>query len=176
MKRSVNEIQGMVLKAARGAGVPLGHGEDLAAVAAGLALAEGGLAELVAVLAGPHEVVPPVVGGEKLIFANARAILAGPLALDAVQAGTDQAELRGLDAPLILKALADGRGNCGVEFQGDKVVVMRIEPQPLRQIEGPIEVNPDIWAVLERYSRKTFVPASEASRLAGAGAGLTDND
>ena len=29
---------------------------------------------------------------------------------------------------------------------------------------------------LERLARRTYVPASEASRLTGAGAGLTDND
>lgn len=29
---------------------------------------------------------------------------------------------------------------------------------------------------LEQFAHKTYVPASEASRLAGAGAGLTDND
>lgn len=32
------------------------------------------------------------------------------------------------------------------------------------------------WAALERLAHRTFAPASEASRLLGAGAGLSDND
>ena len=38
------------------------------------------------------------------------------------------------------------------------------------------EVEDTIWDILEHYAHRTYVPASEASRLAGAGAGLTDND
>ena len=33
-----------------------------------------------------------------------------------------------------------------------------------------------VWARLNDYAHRTFAPASDASRLAGAGAGLTDND
>mgnify|MGYP001627830319 CR=1 FL=1 len=32
------------------------------------------------------------------------------------------------------------------------------------------------WERLNRFARRTFAPATEASRLAGAGAGLSDND
>ena len=32
------------------------------------------------------------------------------------------------------------------------------------------------WESLNRFARRTFAPATEASRLAGAGAGLSDND
>jgi len=31
-------------------------------------------------------------------------------------------------------------------------------------------------AVLTRFAHNTYAPATEASRLAGAGAGLSDND
>ncbi len=34
----------------------------------------------------------------------------------------------------------------------------------------------EAWACLERYAHRTYVEASETSRLAGAGAGLHDND
>ena len=37
-------------------------------------------------------------------------------------------------------------------------------------------VTADVWRRLDTYARETYVPASEASRNAGAGAGLTDND
>jgi hypothetical protein len=36
--------------------------------------------------------------------------------------------------------------------------------------------DPDAWAALEALARKTYAPATEASRRSGAGAGLTDND
>jgi len=32
------------------------------------------------------------------------------------------------------------------------------------------------WATLNRFAHHTYAPASEASRLLGAGAGLSDND
>lgn len=34
----------------------------------------------------------------------------------------------------------------------------------------------DAWDTLNTYAHKTYAPATEASRLAGAGAGLSDND
>jgi hypothetical protein len=40
----------------------------------------------------------------------------------------------------------------------------------------PEQVSDDGVAGLERLARMTYVPASDASRLKGAGAGLTDND
>ena len=36
--------------------------------------------------------------------------------------------------------------------------------------------DPAVWARLNRFASKTYAPATEASRAAGAGAGLTDND
>ncbi len=41
---------------------------------------------------------------------------------------------------------------------------------------GDAEVNLKSWKQLEIYAHRTYVEASEASRLAGAGAGLNDND
>lgn len=38
------------------------------------------------------------------------------------------------------------------------------------------DVEDKVWDLLEHYAHRTYVPASEASRIAGAGAGLTDND
>lgn len=46
----------------------------------------------------------------------------------------------------------------------------RLTPAPRR--EAPAEA----WARLGKWEHKTYAPATEASRLAGAGAGLTDND
>jgi len=42
---------------------------------------------------------------------------------------------------------------------------------------GPVQPVPEqIVDRLNFYAAKTYVPASESSRIAGAGAGLTDND
>ena len=51
--------------------------------------------------------------------------------------------------------------------------------QPLEH--GPsalhaVDMNEEIWEALGRFAHRTYVPATEASRLKGAGAGLTDND
>jgi hypothetical protein len=43
-------------------------------------------------------------------------------------------------------------------------------------IEAGIEVDDEVWRRANAYSRAILVPESEASRLKGAGAGLTDND
>lgn len=44
-------------------------------------------------------------------------------------------------------------------------------PSPLSR-----EVSADAIKILELFAHKTYAPATEASRLAGAGAGLSDND
>ena len=47
-------------------------------------------------------------------------------------------------------------------------------PPPLAT--GPITIAEDIWAELDVLAAHSYVPATEASRLSGAGAGLSDND
>ena len=41
---------------------------------------------------------------------------------------------------------------------------------------GAFAVDETAWATLTALAHRTYVPATEASRLAGAGAGTTDND
>ena len=38
------------------------------------------------------------------------------------------------------------------------------------------DINRDTWQVLGTFAHRTYAPASEESRLLGAGAGVTDND
>lgn len=38
------------------------------------------------------------------------------------------------------------------------------------------DVAPDIWARLNTFAQRTYAPATDASRLLGAGAGVSDND
>ena len=37
-------------------------------------------------------------------------------------------------------------------------------------------IDPDVWAKLNTFAQQTYAPATEASRLLGAGAGVSDND
>lgn len=55
-------------------------------------------------------------------------------------------------------------------FSCDPVSGEQLVPVPRRQ--APAQA----WARLGAWEHKTYAPASEASRLAGAGAGLSDND
>ena len=41
---------------------------------------------------------------------------------------------------------------------------------------GPVDIDGEVWEALGQFAHRTYVPATEASRLKGAGAGLTDND
>ena len=50
------------------------------------------------------------------------------------------------------------------------------EPVLIRPGIGSRIVEPAAWERLGTLAHRTYVPASEASRAAGAGAGLTDND
>ena len=144
MKRSVNEIQGLVLKAARGAGVPLGIAEDLW-VTAPFILKTNGLDEVVDVLEGASFV--PLQDAAS--------------ALDARQCGQDVPAPTGL-SPALYTALAAARG-----------LMPECEMKPA---SGAQDVSGDVWARLNALAKRTYVPSSEESRAAGAGAGLTDND
>lgn len=144
MKRSVNEIQGLVLKAARGAGVPLGIAEDLW-VAVPFILKNNALSDVVDVLEGASFV--PLQDAVS--------------ALDARQCGQDAVAPSGL-LPALYDAMAAARG-----------VLPDCNTEPA---SGAQDVSGQVWARLNVLAKRTYVPSSEESRTAGAGAGLTDND
>ena len=70
-----------------------------------------------------------------------------------------------------------------VQFAGGETVVLRLRPD-LSSVDGaalasrydPAATADGSWTQIEQLAHKTYVPASDASRLSGAGAGLTDND
>ncbi len=47
---------------------------------------------------------------------------------------------------------------------------------PVAGSPAALNVNASDWSAAAGLAQKTYVPASESSRLGGAGAGLTDND
>ena len=59
---------------------------------------------------------------------------------------------------------------------GLSIVPVREEPPPVVPRGRAAPVDPAVWAVLERFAHRTYVPESAASRALGAGSGLSDND
>ncbi|MFT5065698.1 MAG: hypothetical protein ACJAXK_002221 [Yoonia sp.] len=179
MMRSLNEISGMVMKAARGAGIPLGHCEDLALAAGFLAATDPVRLDCLQVaLAAPHFPVSAEWVDKTLWIADARAAMAGPAAIDALRVGCDAVVLMGLDAPRLVLALFAGQGVCiNHHFDGPNLIVTRDDgPLPAVPMAAAVTVSGHLWAYLNDFAARTYVPATDASRLAGAGAGLTDND
>ncbi len=142
MKRSLNEIQGLMLKAARGAGVPLGLAEDLSAAVPFL-IRNGALTEIVPIFFG----------------AAFTGLVAAVADLDARECGHAGGMPVG-DSTDVYAALAAARG-----LNDD-----------LEAVSGAQDIPATLWSQLTEFAKRTYVPASEASRLAGAGAGLIDND
>ncbi|MCF6233517.1 MAG: DUF3726 domain-containing protein [Rhodobacteraceae bacterium] len=142
MKRAINEIQGMVLKAARGAGVPLGIAEDLSDCVP-FALAENALNDIADILNR----------GE---FSS----LIGDIAmLDSQICGRPGSRVPHMPAGLF-RALCAARG-------------MGTQPDVA---SGPQTISETHWVKLAKLAALTYVPATETSRVSGAGADLSDND
>lgn len=58
----------------------------------------------------------------------------------------------------------------------DVSVAIRNDRVASRSFVSRFVPSNDAWATLERLAHKTYAPATEQSRLAGAGAGTSDND
>tara|TARA_R110002051_G_scaffold93824_2_gene163613 strand:+ start:31960 stop:32469 length:510 start_codon:yes stop_codon:yes gene_type:complete len=169
----------MVLKAARGAGVPLGHCEDLAAAAGYIAATDPEALSIFGTLLGAsHGALTCVSQRDSLTIPAGSIAVAGPLAVDAIGAGFREVRLSDASAPTIVFALFAVQGIAVVHhFDGaDLVVAKTSDAPPPVPLAGPAVVSEQLWQTLGYFAAKTYVPASDASRIAGAGAGLTDND
>ena len=180
MKRSLTEIAGMALKAARGAGVPLGHAEDFATAVRNLAATSPAELDCVALaLAPPHNVA--TLENDNAIR-NARVAVAGPCAIDLLQCGTPEITLYDVDAPMLLRsmvAVANQERDVAIAVRQDGAnacLTTATKVEELQSSVAPVDIDDKIWASWDSYAANTYVPATEASRLGGAGAGLTDND
>lgn len=155
--RSANEIEALVLKAARGGGVPLGHAEDLAAASGYLdldALTVCPCKEGDGALEIPRAIDSVLAGiGPQMVVAQGGVVAAYCAAVTA-QTGE----------PLDWAETPDG------------IVIERSEKGDLPKPLGRRVIPQALADHLAEMAAKTLVPESEASRQAGAGAGLTDND
>ena len=213
---SLNEVESLSLKAARGAGMSWGLAEEAAHAARWLA-ARGWTWDrsLVALLERREQIEEPMLTGHDI-----RSSREG-FAICPIHAGAAMADLWHVDksvtlynvlspiwlVPFAYRRTAEhrsveltwiggvcsigGGGVVGAEALGAQDALLgwiRVElktdvssPDVARLLTLPaisvgIQADPAAWAALEQWAARTYVPASLQSRLAGAGAGLSDND
>lgn len=179
MKRSSGEVQSMVTKAAIGAGLPLGHAEDIGIAAGYLCRTDpAGLTELPLMFAAPHSPLDL----QDNILDPTHVAHAGPSIIDWVSGTRNALTLRNIDAPQLLAALVacanhHPKGPLRLRQNGRDIV---LEPGPAAPPSANTTTQPDIdpglWDALNRLAARTYVPSTDESRATGAGAGLQDAD
>lgn len=181
-RRSVAEIQALLLKAGLGAELPLGHAQDFSGMA-GLFMSDPKLfAMAAAALEGPHYAALREGTAEHQVIERARIAMAAPAIWDAFQCGAQRVILRDLDWPQLLwPVMLRAEQLYGIELAFDvtdrqTIMVSLSQGGPVKPLDAPQSVPLLPLSRLETLAAKTYVPASDASRLAGAGAGLSDND
>jgi len=171
--RALNEIGAMAQKAALGAGVPLGQAEDLGRTAIHLAGTGGDLQMIVDALAEPMSQLELKWGSDHITILAGPVALAGPVIRDAFAMGASKAVLAdATHVSLVVTILAQD----GVEMVTSGTTLTRKGERKEETLRGPFDVPAAVWTALEALAAKTYVPESDASRISGAGAGLTDND
>lgn len=181
-RRSVAEVQALLTKAGLGAKLPLGCAQDFAGMSA-LFMSDPKLFGMAAAaLEGPHGPVRLEGTQEHLVIEQARAAMATPAIWDAFQCGAKRVVLRDFDWPhLLWPILLRAEQLYGVQLAFDVVdsgtIMISVSGKGPMKSPGPPQAVPLVpLGRLEALAARTFVPATEASRVAGAGAGLTDND
>ena len=192
---STNEIGSTVTAAARGSGHPIGLARELGAATVALCgeHIENATDALDAAL---RACAPPERDNPELEIRERRArwspspvIRVAPSAFELLVAGhVDTVLLEDVDVPELLDgyaSVATRRHATTFVLDGphaDGIMVTRIgtgagAETATGRTGGGVVVDDATWAELRRLSARTLVPASEESRLRGAGTGdLTDND
>ncbi len=208
---SLNEVESLSLKAARGAGMSWGLAEEAAHAARWLA-ARGWAWDrsLVALLERRNQIAAPMKAGHDIRSRQGLAICpihAGAAMADLLHVH-ESVTLYDVLSPIWLVPFAHRRtgehrsvevtwsgGACSISAGGaGGAEALGIQDAPLDWIRVELKVDvisrpsaadvipagvaadPAVWAALEQWAARTYVPASLQSRLAGAGAGLSDND
>ncbi len=170
---ALNEVEGLVKKAARGAGFPTGQAEDLGRVAAYLAGTGASVQPITMTLQEPLSQVDVRWAEGRVEVQRGPAALIGPIIRDAFAMGCTTAVLTDIrHAPLVGAFLAEN----GVAQKWDGPIVTRSDTTVLKAACGPVTIPGHDWQIWLDLAAKTYVAETDASRIAGAGAGLTDND
>ena len=205
MNLSLNEWEALAKKALRGAGLPWGVAEVAAklsrtAVVKDHKIVED-LADWVALcdiqsMSGPKAVYQDTIRPAKPAKFLCP-ILTGIAIWDAEYSSSD---LHGLNFEnlvfprllgmfidsIVSQPLAQNRSEfVGCTFdqdahaQGNNVTVYLMPEKTChapRELASRLDLTPDLHQLFASYALRTYAPATEASRLLGAGAGLTDNE
>lgn len=164
MTRSASEVTVLCAKAARGGGAP----PEQATLFGRAALCHLAAGRDPALLRRALDALPggPILHLPPLFMALAEVALRGegPRALPG-------------DAPAeLLQSYAEAQVFLvRIDAQARQAQAIPTEPAPPPPASR-IALQPELEALLQSLAAKTLVPESEASRRAGAGAGLTDND
>lgn len=215
MNLSLNEIEAMCKRAARGAGLPWGLAEEAAAASRFLTEVALPGADMLARLLErndrrPVAMLAPVAteGSWRAVSGRLCPVIAGSVLSDrAAELETGAVfEMEEVDLPLLLLPFAAAAAqrldrpvaldwpDLRLVTDGRQISVIGATQQMLRDhvpwlcchVEAKLgrplapvqrgQVAEDVWAQLSTFAHRTYAPASEASRLRGAGAGLADND
>jgi len=162
----------MATRAARGAGYPIGQAEDLGATAAYLAGIRADVAPITQALQEDPTPLAVTWEGKTAIITAGATIFTAPMACDAVAMGGEVTLADISQAPLI-SAMLCTRGLTpwweGTLLREGDCEILPVKP-------GPVDIPDADWQIWKALAARTYVPESAASRAAGAGAGLTDND
>ena len=182
MTHSAAELSALVLKAARGAGVPLGIAEDLSRAVPWILGTSAGLDQAVTSLRGNHDRVVLTEDPSGISVAGSSTIMMVPTATDALLAGAPEVRIQSCeDLELVIAFLCALPNTLGRPFkarmEAGSVLITRnrVSEDQLVPRKGA-QIASEILENLELLAAKTYVPATAQSRLTGAGAGLTDND
>lgn len=160
---SANEVMNLAAKAARGAGAPVAQAYAFGRAAACHLIANRSAADLDTAL----EALP---GG---------AVLELPVLLMA-RAETRQQETTIPAGPLPELTLSYAQSQsfaCTATQRGTQIALSQTFDKPAPQLPAKRVSLPDALAAkMQSFAARLLVPETEASRRAGAGAGLTDND
>ncbi|MEQ8602581.1 MAG: DUF3726 domain-containing protein [Marivibrio sp.] len=220
-RASLNEVEALARKAARGAGMSWGLAEETGKAVRWLALyglpslaplvdllaaqdgadyadlrpietlegdgravwrASGGALCPIAAGAALADLAAPIAEGRETLLVQLREpVLLLPFVARAARyegeafaveaAGVHAALGPGGPAPFDA-ALAAARGPVDVTVHAEAEAPA---PQPEPGVGG-VAAPGDLWRRADAFAHRTYVPASEASRLSGAGAGTSDND
>lgn len=197
---SFGELAFYCCRAAFGAGLPWGLAEDAAVTAAWLAQQGRDPAPMLAAAlhslsgdAAETAVKHEHSGTGTVLMANGErplsALVSGPSAADwwqvMKQDPAARLVVRNVDVPgwvIACIAARTGDGPADTEaYSGPGDVMMPANGAGTRSSGGTahadlVTVDLDAWAIVQRHFRLSLVPSTDASRSAGAGAGLVDTD
>lgn len=211
MSFSLNEVEALAKRAARGSGLHWGLAEEAAkgvrwltrfglpgpALLADLLVLNDGAAhadltpvDLAGIWMAPGGCLSPLIAGAALSDSADRLrdgpIQLGPVSQPLLLVPFAASAARHLGCSVILawsdmEVASDG---LSLAVAGDPHIAMAEGVTcaitgdfgaPMIPIDRA-EIDPDIWARLGDFAARTYAPATEASRLLGAGAGVSDND